>query len=168
MTDKVGLASPWVTYARKIYELFGADPDIQVIFNEEENDIKLYVEDTAKAEALTELLPEMKEFGEVILTITIVPANEKQSKVKLFRKAFEGNPIVSYIETVEDLFSNPLSYVVFENEVVQFFNDNLGDIHGLTSTLYENIARDIFDDTEGILFCTDLPKYSDTLIEQWP
>ena len=33
-----------------------------------------------------------------------------------------------------------ITYVIFKNCVVQFFNDNLNDAHGLISTLYQNIA----------------------------
>ena len=51
--------------------------------------------------------------------------------------------------------TNPLTYVVLKKEVVQFFNDNLNDIHGLETTLYQTIAKDVFDGT-GVFFCTDI------------
>ena len=49
-------------------------------------------------------------------------------------------------------------YVVFKNCVVQFFNDNLNDAHGLISTLYQDIAADILDGpgTIGVYYCTDV------------
>ena len=51
--------------------------------------------------------------------------------------------------------TNPLHYVVFKNRVVQYWSDNLGDINGNTSTLYENIARDVFGETDNVCFNTD-------------
>lgn len=93
------------------------------------------------------------------LKITVIPANaNKESSISLFQKAFAGNPILNYIEGTEDTFSNYLYYFVFRNEVVQYFNDNLADIHGLESTLYQTLANEIFEGRhEGVLFCTDLP-----------
>lgn len=48
-----------------------------------------------------------------------------------------------------------LTYVVFEAKVVQFFNDDIGDINGIKSTLYEDIAEEVFEKKEGIYFCTN-------------
>ena len=64
----------------------------------------------------------------------------------------------SYVEEVTGIFSNPITYVVFVNEVVQYYNDNLSDIHGLRSTLYQEIAKDIFETRLGVYYCTDLPE----------
>lgn len=52
---------------------------------------------------------------------------------------------------------NSFTYVVFEKEVVQYWNDNLADYNGLTSTLYQDLAKEIFEDAnlDGVYFCTD-------------
>jgi len=95
----------------------------------------------------------------VTVTVTVVPANkESASKIQLFRTAFEGNEAFSYTATAEGIYTNPISYVVFENEVVQYWNDDLSDINGLCSTLYQDIAANVFENHEGIYFCTDLPN----------
>ena len=157
--SKVNLSSPWVTFYREVDALFAEDQEVTVVFDEDECELKLYVENAAKADALTQLLPSERVFGNVTVKVTVIPANEKSpSKIQLFRTAFEGNNALSYTETVEGVFTNPISYVVFENKVVQYFNDDLGDAHGICSTLYQNIADDLFEDCEGIYFCTDLPK----------
>lgn len=159
MPTQVSISSPWISYVRKIEALFEPDPEIKIDFDNDDLNLKLYVEDAAKADALTQLLPAEKSFGNVNLKITVIPANaNKESAISLFQKAFAGNPILNYIEGTEDTFSNPLYYFVFRNEVVQYFNDNLADIHGLESTLYQNLANEIFEGChEGVLFCTDLP-----------
>jgi len=50
---------------------------------------------------------------------------------------------------------NPINYVVFKPEVVQFWNDNLHDPHGLVSTLMEDVARAVIGEEDGVMFTTD-------------
>lgn len=155
--SKVGLSSPWVNFYRELEALFAKDPEVKVIYDEEKNDVKLYVDNLAKADALAQLLPIERTFGNITVTITVIPANkETTSKIQLFRTAFEGNGAFCYTATAEGVFTNPISYVVFENEVVQYFNDDLSDAHGVRSTLYQDIAKEIFENHEGIYFCTDV------------
>lgn len=157
MSDKTAkLSPPWVTFYRKVNALFGEDPDIRIQFHEDDNTIKLYVEGQDKAEALTKILPVEKNFGGVTLYIEVIPANKETSKADLFRKAFEGNPVFSYATTVGGISSNDYNFVIFRHKICQFWNDNLGDINGNFSGLYEDIARDVFDDST-VLFNTDTP-----------
>lgn len=60
--------------------------------------------------------------------------------------------------TVDGIMTNPMTFIVFQNKVVQYWNDDLGDINGNCSTLYQTVAKDVFGDVEGIFFCTDTPK----------
>lgn len=155
---KLGLSSPWITYWHEIEELFGHDPEISVVYEEDEKTVKLYVRNSAKAEALTQLLPPEKTFGNVKLKIEVVPANVGEMKIgELYEVAFKDNPVFSYVSGGDNIMTEDMTYVVFRNRVVQFFNDNLNDINGNTSTLYENIARDVFEDVvePGTCFCTD-------------
>ena len=152
-----GKAAPWYTFGREIEALFRDDPDVNVEVNDYCWDIKLYVDNAEKAEALTQIMPTKKMFGNITVTISVIPANlNNESKIDLFQKAFKGNPVLSYICPSTTSFA--ANYVVFQNKVVQFFDDNLGDVNGNTSTLYEDIARDVFEDCDGIFFCTDKPK----------
>ena len=57
-----------------------------------------------------------------------------------------------------------MSHVVFENRVVQYFNDCLNDPYGLESTLFEDIARDVFIETNGVYFNTEAAED----FEIWP
>lgn len=159
MDKKVALSAPWVTYAREIGAMFDDDPAIKVEYDEENVEVKLYVEGVKKADAISQLLPVEKAFGGVKLKITIIPANETLSANKqkqLFLDAFEGNPAFETAVAVEGVFSNPITYVVFRKKVVQYYNDDLGDINGICSTLYQDIAKNIFEgQTQGIYFCTD-------------
>ena len=104
------------------------------------------------------------------MEIVIIPSNDNVTKSDLIKAALAGNPIVSYVEHIEVL-SNPIDYIVFEKEVVQYFNDNLGDIHGVESTLYEDLAREVFEEHDGVFFCTDIDDYQAGLeapLGEWP
>ena len=157
--SKLGLSSPWVNFYRELEALFAKDPEVKVVYDEEKNDVKLYVDNLAKADALAQLLPVERTFGNITITVTVIPANkEGASKIQLFRTAFEGNGAFNYTASAEGIFTNPIHYVVFANEVVQYFNDDLSDAHGVRSTLYQDIAEDIFENHESVYFCTNVPE----------
>jgi len=154
--EKVKLASPWLNFAREINVLFQDDPEVKVDYDNDGPTVKLYVNSDEKAEALAALLPMEKEFGNVVLHIEVIPANvQPKTKFEIFSTAFKGNPAVSSIEKVAAYGQN-LGFVIFEPRVVQYPTDDIGDYFGIESTLYEDIARDIFDDTENVFFSTDI------------
>ena len=166
---RLKLSPPWVILYREIEALFKDDPEVRVIFDEDEIEIKLYVENAEKADALTQLLPAEKEFGNVTAKITVIPANAlSSSKLSLYLAAFKGNPALSYVQTVHGIYTNDINYVVFRNKVVQYWTDNLRDINGLCSTLYQEIAKDVFGESEGIFFCTDTENNFGKPLGEWP
>lgn len=155
--EKVKLSPPWVTYYREVHALFKDDPEISISFDIEQCILKLRVENADKADALTKLLPAEKEFGNVTLKIIVVPANmQRESKISLFRRAFSGNPIVKDIEVIDDVFENSVNYIIFDGSIVQFYNDELCDFHGMKTLLCQDVAKDVFGEHDGIFFCTEL------------
>ena len=154
---KINLSAPWVSYYHQIEALFQYDDEVCVIYDETNCEITLRVETASKATALDALLPHEVTFGNVTLKITVVPANEDDSKVAMLARAFEGNPALSYIQEVSMPSSDAIHYVVFANEVVQYWNDDLSDVNGNCSTLYQEIAKDVFGDIPGVFFCTEDP-----------
>ncbi len=163
---KLKLSPPWDTYYQELNAMFKNDPTVHVVMDDDACEVKLYVDSGDKAEALQVLLPESVKFGNVTLKVTVVPANapsqaryvcntdSDQYIENMFRAAFEGNPALYDVVTVRGVFGFSACYVIFKKEVVQYFNDNLSDINGLCSTLYENIARDIFKPDLGAFYCT--------------
>lgn len=152
----VKLSSPWMNFYHELAALFKKDPEVKVVYDQEENTIKLYVDNADKADALDHLLPASRTFGNVTVTVQVIPANNGEADAAtLFKRAFRDNPAMVGIDHNDNLFDNPFSYVVFRNEVVQYFNDDLSDIHGNCSTLYQEIAKDVFEQHEGVFFCTD-------------
>ena len=152
------LSPPWVTYVNKIEALFKGDEDISIQFDEPNYDLKIFVADLEKAEALAKLLPIQKEFGNVVLKITVVPPDSAvKDYIEVFRAAFKNNPNVADIVSEETPFGYNLNFVVFKKEVIQFFNDDTSDLHGVCSTLNEYIAREVFGaGYDTVYFCTDV------------
>lgn len=155
-------SSPWITYYREVNELFRRDKDVLVVYDEENTELKIYVNDQTKADAIRFLIPIKKEFGNVTLKIDVIPSNGKQLRgidtsnvLSIACNAFTNNDAVYMVTDVGAVFN--LVYVIFRKEVVQYFDDNIGDAYGNCSTLYETIARDVFNDI-GIKFCTDCGK----------
>lgn len=157
---EVKLSPPWIGYLHKLEALFAKDPEVEVLYIEDEDEIDIQVTgNTKKMEALSELLPPKVDFGGKIINISvelIEQADPLQYDTEtLFREAFSRNEAVTSIVSVEGVFTNPLTYVEFEKSVVQFFNDNLSDLHGNTTLLMQEIAMDIFRSRQGVCFCTD-------------
>lgn len=164
---RINLSAPWVEYYHKVNELFRRDPDIHVVYDEGDQHLKLYVDDQRKAVALAKFLPDRKRFGNVSLKIGIFPSNgefdtellSEADPMILIQNLFNGNSVVSYIHKATGMFGLNALYVVFINRVVQYFSDDLSDINGLHSTLYQDIAKDILNVDAGIYFNTDVPEY---------
>ena len=162
---KVGLSSPWILFYHEVEAFFKNDEEVTVIYDEDKNHLKLYVNNITKAEALSQLIPIEKNFGQVDLKISVIPSNNAQEKnllsispikdVKgLMVEALRGNKSVSKIEQV-NVFTNPLIYVVFKPEIIQYFTDSLGDINGLCSTLNQEIVKEIFKEIDNVCYCTE-------------
>ena len=169
MTDvRLKISPPWITYVNKLSAIFDEDP--QIAFNTNLGggtyEVTLATNNAEKAAALRWLLPEEKVFGNVTLNINIDSGDNVINKAfgsakELFETAFYNNPVLAYIVVPEGFNWVPFTYVVFKNCVVQFFNDNLNDPHGIISTLYQDIASEIFEDMPfpqdgGICYCTDV------------
>jgi len=129
--------------------------------------------------ALQQILPTQiskVSFGHVTLTIGIdgIPSNRVfKTKKELFETAFAKNPAFAYAVSPAEDGANwfDMTYVVFKNCVVQFFNDNLNDCHGVLSTLYQDIAEEILtgEGSHGVYFNTDVERGALGMpLGEWP
>ena len=174
---KLKLSPPWNIRVSEITELFKQDRDVHVVYDEDNYEIKLYVDNDYKASALQTLLPEIYDFGNVKLKVTIIPANtnthnytiKNNDMYHLLEYAFYDNQALSFIQRISGIFANDLIYVVFVNKVVQYYDDNLGDIYGNCSTLYQEIAKNVFGYHDGVFFCTDCSENTNVVERpNWP
>ncbi len=147
------MSAPWFEFYRKIEALFEQDPEVNVTYDDDAKTVKVFVENCRKADAIAKLLPVTKNFGGVELKIEVIPANDEESAIDIIEEAFYGNPALAYTHHVKTPLGD-FDYVVFQNRVVQYYNDELCDINGNKSTLYQEIAKDVFENT-NVFFCTD-------------
>lgn len=174
---KVKLSSPWVNYYNEVRTMFKDDPYICVVYDDDECAVNLYVDHGAKAAALEMLMPTSKEFGNVTLHINVIPSNralsfmkstkkqlqadpddEDQSFEDLFNAAFQCNNVYHCTHSVFGPYGIHATYVIFNKIIAQYYDDNLGDYHGVRSTLYQEIAKDIFEEIPGVFYCTEVDQ----------
>ena len=165
------LSAPWVQLYHEIQAFFKEDPQIKVVLDE--FDIKVYVDDPIKADALYELLNPLYNFGGITTHVTVIPGNKGFAEVafdtmqQLHENAFKDNPALSYVLDVDTVIGH-YTYVVFKNKVVQYYNDDLSDVNGMCSTLYQDIAAEIFKERTGVFYCTDVPDNLGQPLGEWP
>ena len=176
------LISPWRNYYHEIQAFFNGDPYVTVVFDEDNMEIMLFVQASDKAEALTYLLNPEKTFGETTVKVTVVPANELSKDFKLRMKsmieaeefdrvictALECNRLFYDVRVIKGLLGFNAIYVLFNKTVVQYYNDNIGDLHGVKSILAEDIARDIFVTHPGIFYCTNVTETEEQDDDSYP
>lgn len=156
MANNLNVSAPWYTFIRRVHAIFGEDEDIDIVYNQEDNELKLYVRDGVKADALTKLFDTEKIFGNVTTKITIIPANEQETIADIYRKAFSGNPVVKDIIVDQNPYAPNMTYVLFEDTPIQYFNDRLDHPAGVETILFEDAARDVFEGhCDGVYFGTE-------------
>lgn len=172
---RLKLSPPWTTYINKLQALFDGDPQIAFNINYQDMSVTLSGYNGDKNAAFLRLLPPTKEFGNVTLTINIdgpISNIAFTTPKELFDTAFKGNPAYAYSVAPADegYYFFSLTYVVFKNYVVQFFNDNLNDCHGLISTLYQDIAAELFEDAglHNVYYNTDIEQKLGMPLGEWP
>lgn len=153
------ISAPWYTFVRELTAMFGRDQDVGILYDDENQVLTIEVTKYEKAEALKKLLPKSKSWGNVNLQIVIKYDPHVSTIEDTIKQVFENNPAFKYVFTFQT-DTNPITYVIFDKKVVQYWNDDMHDPHGVTSSLYENIARDVFDDKNGLIFSTDSDESS--------
>ena len=154
--EDIKISPPWYTFYKEVCELFKKDNDVIPVYDDKIQTLTLNVKKYEKAKALKKIIPAKKTCGNVTVTINVDYKENSKPISETYKDAFENNPAFKYVFDF-DAGTNNITYVVFEKEVVQFWNDDMSDPHGVTSTLYKNIAEDVFD-TDGVIFSTDSEK----------
>lgn len=158
---EIKLSAPWHIFTEKMKKLFEGDKDIAIEYDDTDiHMIRVLVDSQDKYEALVKLLPTTKKFGNVNVLINVIPSNKAKTKIELFETLFKDNPVFSDILTMETPDGTDIDYVMFKPKVASYYADNLQNPWGCNNELYENIAREVFSDTDGIMFSTDNYGYS--------
>lgn len=164
MVSNLKLSPPWTTYENEINTMFRDDFDVIVDDMDDDYTIKLRVEKADKAAALSKLLKPTVTFGNITVNVIVVPANENEKTTvdvdsmkvtELYNTALKDNMAFEEIIEMAEGVPFAMNYVVFRNQVVQFYNEDLSDPLGMCSTLYQTIADHIFNrDLYPIFFST--------------
>ena len=121
-----------------------------------------------KADALEKIMPAEKNFGSVVVKINVYPANrDNETQADLFYRAFQGNSAVSYTQHLDTVFG-PMDFIVCKKDAAQFFNDQMDDINGNKTILYQDVAKDVFDSKPGVFFCTEAHGSLSKPLGEWP
>ena len=157
---KLKLSPPWSIFYDEIKAMFAQDPDVKVVMDEDNYTVHVFVSNARKSAAIAKILEQERKFGRVTLKVQVPPPNDTdevfENQFEVYQAAFENNPRLSYMQPKRCIFDTSF-FVVFKNEVIQYFNDDISDINGFCYTLAEDIARDIFVG-EKPNFCTDVPE----------
>lgn len=159
MSEKknVSMAAPWAIFYKRLCQLFRYDSDITVYLTEEEPyKINILVESKDKYNALMQLMPSEKEFGNVKVQINVVPSNGKKTDRDLFEILFKDNDALEAIIPRKLPAGDEIYYLMFAPKVVQYYADNLMDPYGNNNDLYADIAREVFGVRDGIQYGTNL------------
>lgn len=150
------LSTPWDIQVAKIRKLFEGDPDVGIAYDRDMITLRLFVDGEMKADAIEKILPSRYEFGNVVLKVLVLPGNEKDDFDVLIENAMVGNPHFSGVERVRPEGSvQTFRYAMFKPEIAQMWIDNLGDPHGNITMTYEQLAREVLGEKDGILYSTE-------------
>ena len=156
------MQSPWVVYAKEVRVLFEHDPDVIVdepVDTGEEGayNLEVRVHGNDKAESIAKVLPEDMEFGNVTLSIMVIPDNDgKLTMLDHLRRAFAGNPVLRDVMEVPVVPGGPsMAFALFAPEVVQIECDNAASPYGLLTTTYEDVAKDVLR-VGGFMIASDV------------
>jgi len=151
---------PAVEMSNKVRELFKLDPKLKLSYSDRTHIVKIVSEDLEKAQAVRYVLPDYIQcFIEVYYKlgdelILLGSPSGYHADVKIFRKAFEGNPLWVYThEWHEKAISNAHCWAGFIPTPVCYVNDDLSNLYGDAVVLPVDLAKEVLD-TDGIHYCS--------------
>ena len=151
--NNVNLSAPWDIYFSKLCALFDHDPEITLAFNRDTYTITITSVSDDKADALSQIIPNKVEMGNITLTIEVV-ANVPSTPGDLYSRAFKGNPIFAKVESCLLPTGDPVYFAEFFNKAACYYADDLTNPQGLQFELYQDIARDTLNHDE--IFITSI------------
>lgn len=154
--EKMKLVSPWINFYNEICALFERDPEVNVKYDDENNEIKIYVDDPRKAEAIQYIMPFEKVFGNVTVKIAVIPANKPIDSIdEALNIAFKYNYCFNMTQSVDTPFGK-FNYAIFSPTTVQYHNDDIGDIDGKRTATVEEIAKEVLNLGDSWHICSNI------------
>ena len=152
-SEAAALSPPWYTLWNEIRSTVGRDPDIHVDPLDTSRTpyvINIRVPDSAKAQALASVLAPAYNFGNVAVAVHVAGAtalgpSSASAWAETLRAAFETNPLFVSAYAPPD---SP-AMVTFAKSVVQFFNDDTGELYGNYNHSAADALRDVLTGSLG-------------------
>lgn len=150
------LSPPWVTYCHMLEKLFEQDDEVNVVFDDDADAprVKIFINNADKYDAWVHLLPSVIDFGNVELSVELIPPNGIVDYTDIIMRAFDGNPILADVIHDPSITAIREWYVMFEPVVVQFQNDDVSNPYLLATMLYEDIANALITVDPRVSFTT--------------
>lgn len=150
MEDIINLASPWIRYAKRVEALFWQDADVSVAYDDTDMSLNVYVNGDDKAVAIASLLPEKKEYGNVTLTVRVIPSNDELTEADTFRRAFAGN--AALVDVAEGFGpAGDIAYALFAPDTVQLKEDDVSQFYGLTTLTFAQLAESVLESKDVLV-----------------
>lgn len=147
--------NPKYTYRDKIAKFFDMDEDVRVSELTDGNAITLYVASADKAKAISKLIKHVFPFSHEEVTINVEDVSKPESMASIVKSAFAHNRRVRKIVVEPWIGGGEKIYVVCDDGVIQFPNDDLSDYRRNLTELPASVAQEIFEETNGqVSFCT--------------
>ena len=93
---------------------------------------------------------------------------EAEEFERVINIALDCNRLFNDVRVIKGLLGFNAIYVLFNKKVVQYYNDNIGDLNGIKSILAEDIARDIFVSRPGVFYCTNVAETEEQDDDNYP
>ncbi len=156
---EIQMQAPWVVYAKKVKALFEYDPDVSTVLDEASYVLRVYVHGDDKAKSIAKVLPEEMEFGNVTLSIMVIPDNKDElTIVDHLRRAFAGNLVLRDVVEYPVVPGGPsMAFALFAPEVVQIECDNAASPYGIVTTTYEDVAKDVLS-VDGVMIASEIEE----------
>lgn len=143
----MNLSAPWYTYAKKVKAFFARDKEVTVGELEKLEDgsylLTITVKDPTKAYALEKLVRPDTEFGDTHV-FTDVALEGVEGAEGILEAAFKSHFAVADVATKATPGGNA-TYLRFQPEIIQFYNDDLSDYSGNYTELIHKVAADIIE-----------------------
>lgn len=158
---KTDLTPYWYTYRNQLAALFESDDEIAVydlVKGEDKGQYILKIETSseAKFKVLKKVIKPEVHFGNIYVTAEISYKDDTDDHIFTandFNILFKGNSLFNRVELAE-VMGGQQSFVIFEPQIIQFYNDDIGDYCGNYNETVENTAKAVLNKPRGTFFCT--------------
>ena len=156
MEKDVNYNRPDIHVANEIKAIFEDDPYItaEVVTIEDGSILTFKVSNYKKAAGIRKILEEKYEVGNLTLLVKVIDTSPMNEEV--VHDVFDSNPHFNRFVTISNPLDPTVKYrvCIFNKEVIQFPNDNAGSLHGMESTIMEDLCKEYIN-VLGILYSTD-------------